>query len=147
MFFSFLFFEVVKLDYIFFRLGNEWSCFVHSILLRITYTGDYIKKSNENAIFLKRGGEWMRGNGSEDKNWKRDEEMVSFTKEEKQLITYIKEKTAIANMDNISRTRTYQQYYLRNKEVEWSFFSEYGFEKCWLEYDRFRRRKLLEYPI
>ncbi|EMA6341929.1 DUF2515 family protein [Bacillus cytotoxicus] len=65
----------------------------------------------------------MRRNGSEEKNWKRDEEMVSFTKEEKQLITYIKEKTAIANMDNISRTRTYQEYYLRNKEVEWSFLA------------------------
>lgn len=89
----------------------------------------------------------MRGNGSEDKNWKRDEEMVSFTKEEKQLITYIKEKTAIANMDNISRTRAYQQYYLRNKEVEWSFLASMVSRNAGWNMTRFRRRKLLEYPI
>ncbi len=35
-------------------------------------------------------------------------------------------------MDNISRTQSYQEYYVRNSEIRWAFLAEYGFEKCGL---------------
>ncbi|MEH7459226.1 DUF2515 domain-containing protein [Bacillus sp. JJ1127] len=48
---------------------------------------------------------------------------ISCTKEEKHLIMYIKEQMTLANIDNISRTHAYQEYYLRNKEIRWSFLA------------------------
>ena len=44
-----------------------------------------------------------------------------FTEEEKAIIHNIKKKTEIANVDNISRTQSYQEYYLRNSEIRWAF--------------------------
>ncbi|WP_459501490.1 DUF2515 domain-containing protein [Bacillus sp. C1] len=43
--------------------------------------------------------------------------------EETHLIAHIKQQTALANIDNISRTYTYQEYYVRNKEIRWSFLA------------------------
>ena len=31
------------------------------------------------------------------------------------------EEIEIANMDNISRTQCYQEYYVRNSEIRWAF--------------------------
>lgn len=45
------------------------------------------------------------------------------TKEEKAIIHTIKKKTEIANMDNISRTQSYQKFYVRNSEIRWSFLA------------------------
>ncbi|MEY8349591.1 DUF2515 domain-containing protein [Bacillus cereus] len=53
----------------------------------------------------------------------RERREVSCTTEEKHLIAHIKQQTALGNIDNISRTHTYQEYYLRNKEIRWSFLA------------------------
>ncbi|MGG3519970.1 DUF2515 domain-containing protein [Bacillus pseudomycoides] len=53
----------------------------------------------------------------------RERSGLSCTIEEKQLIAYIKQQTTLANIDNISRTQAYQEYYLRNKEIRWSFLA------------------------
>ncbi|PFD38808.1 hypothetical protein CN285_17980 [Bacillus cereus] len=45
------------------------------------------------------------------------------TEDEKAIVNNIKERTDIANVDNISRTQSYQEYYLRNKEIRWSFLA------------------------
>lgn len=47
----------------------------------------------------------------------------SCTNEEKQLVFRIRQQTILANIDNVSRTHTYQEYYRRNGEVEWSFLA------------------------
>ena len=41
----------------------------------------------------------------------------------KAIIHNIKKKTEIANVDNISRTQSYQEYYLRNSEIRWAFLA------------------------
>ncbi len=51
------------------------------------------------------------------------------------MVYNMKREIEIANMDNISRTQCYQEYYVRNSEIRWAFFSEYGLEKCGMEYD------------
>ncbi|KFN02804.1 DUF2515 domain-containing protein [Bacillus clarus] len=48
---------------------------------------------------------------------------VSCTEEEKYIIKRIKLQTILANIDNVSRTQSYQEYYLRNKEIKWSFLA------------------------
>lgn len=53
----------------------------------------------------------------------RERSGIACSMEEKYLITHIKQQTALANIDNISRTHTYQEYYLRNKEIRWSFLA------------------------
>ncbi|PFJ12130.1 hypothetical protein COD67_20040 [Bacillus cereus] len=45
------------------------------------------------------------------------------TEEEKAIVHNIKEKTEVANMDNVSRTQYYQEYYVRNNEIRWSFLA------------------------
>ncbi len=57
------------------------------------------------------------------------------TEKEKTMVYNMKREIEIANMDNISRTQCYQEYYVRNSEIRWAFFSEYGLEKCGVEYD------------
>ncbi|MBE5105385.1 DUF2515 domain-containing protein [Bacillus thuringiensis] len=42
---------------------------------------------------------------------------------EKAIIHNVKKKTEIANVDNISRTQSYQEFYLRNSEIRWSFLA------------------------
>ncbi|MDM5154174.1 DUF2515 domain-containing protein [Bacillus sp. DX1.1] len=54
---------------------------------------------------------------------KRERSGISCMKEEKYLIGRIKQQTVLANVDNISRTHAYQEYYLRNKEIGWSFLA------------------------
>lgn len=60
---------------------------------------------------------------NEYENIKRERSGISYTVEEKQLIGRIKQQTSLANVDNISRTHSYQEYYLRNKEIQWSFLA------------------------
>ena len=52
---------------------------------------------------------------------KQNREKNFCTEEEKAIIHNIKKKTEIANVDNISRTQSYQEYYLRNSEIRWAF--------------------------
>ncbi|WP_369900330.1 DUF2515 domain-containing protein [Bacillus manliponensis] len=47
----------------------------------------------------------------------------SCTSEEKQLVFRIRQQTVLANIDNVSRTHAYQEYYRRNHEVGWSFLA------------------------
>ena len=39
----------------------------------------------------------------------------------KTIVYNIKREIEIANMDNISRTECYQEYYVRNSEIRWAF--------------------------
>lgn len=43
------------------------------------------------------------------------------TEEEKTIVSNIKREMEIANMDNVSRTQSYQEYYVRNSEIRWAF--------------------------
>ncbi len=43
--------------------------------------------------------------------------------EEKRLFQYIKEQTSIHNVDNISRTKAYQNFYLSYPEIRWAFLA------------------------
>ena len=54
---------------------------------------------------------------------KQNREKNFCTEEEKAIIHNIKKKTEIANVDNISRTQSYQEYYLRNSEIRWAFLA------------------------
>lgn len=45
------------------------------------------------------------------------------TDEEKTIVYNIKRKIEMANMDNISRTQSYQEYYVRNSEIRWAFLA------------------------
>lgn len=45
------------------------------------------------------------------------------TEEEKATVYNIKKEIEIANMDNISRTQSYQDYYVRNSEIRWAFLA------------------------
>lgn len=45
------------------------------------------------------------------------------TEEEKTTVYNIKKEIEIANMDNISRTQSYQDYYVRNSEIRWAFLA------------------------
>ncbi|TPV46453.1 DUF2515 domain-containing protein [Bacillus dicomae] len=45
------------------------------------------------------------------------------TEEERTMVYNIKRKIEIANMDNISRTQSYQDYYVRNSEIRWAFLA------------------------
>ncbi|WP_440603173.1 DUF2515 domain-containing protein [Bacillus sp. GB_SG_008] len=47
----------------------------------------------------------------------------SYTKEEQELVHRIVQQTLLANVDNISRTHAYKEYYERNKEIRWSFLA------------------------
>ncbi|WP_088069139.1 DUF2515 family protein [Gottfriedia luciferensis] len=46
-----------------------------------------------------------------------------ITSEETKIIELIKKETVKHNADNISRTIAYQKYFLRLKEIEWSFLA------------------------
>lgn len=54
---------------------------------------------------------------------KQNREKNFCTEKEKAIIRNIKKKTEIANVDNISRTQSYQEYYLRNSEIRWAFLA------------------------
>lgn len=45
------------------------------------------------------------------------------TEEEKTIVYNIKREIEMANMDNISRTQSYQEYYVRNSEIRWAFLA------------------------
>lgn len=45
------------------------------------------------------------------------------TDEEKQLIFRIRQQTVLANIDNVSRTHAYKEYYRRNMEISWTFLA------------------------
>ncbi len=45
------------------------------------------------------------------------------TEEEKTIVYNMKREIEIANMDNISRTECYQEYYVRNSEIRWAFLA------------------------
>ncbi len=45
------------------------------------------------------------------------------TEEEKTMVYNMKREIEIANMDNISRTQSYQDYYVRNSEIRWAFLA------------------------
>ncbi len=47
----------------------------------------------------------------------------SLTETENQIIEEIKKTTELGNRDNLSRTKFYQQYYCRNKEIIWAFLA------------------------
>ncbi|WP_235848420.1 DUF2515 family protein [Litchfieldia alkalitelluris] len=47
----------------------------------------------------------------------------TFSSNELELIEHINQETERFNMDNISRTKAYLQYYNRNKEIPWSFLA------------------------
>ncbi|WP_020059565.1 DUF2515 domain-containing protein [Bacillus sp. 123MFChir2] len=49
--------------------------------------------------------------------------IYSYTNEEKEVVNYIQQQTRLANVDNISRTHAYKEYYERNKEIRWSFLA------------------------
>ena len=49
---------------------------------------------------------------------KQNREKIFCRGKKKQSFTIL--KTEIANVDNISRTQSYQEYYLRN-EIRWAF--------------------------
>lgn len=51
------------------------------------------------------------------------EAAIHRTKEENNIIALIKNTTARKNYDNISRTKSYQEYYKRNPEIKWSFLA------------------------
>ncbi|MFF3022629.1 DUF2515 family protein [Gottfriedia sp. NPDC057948] len=53
----------------------------------------------------------------------RREEHHNLSKEEAKLIDLIKKETVKYNADNISRTIAYQEYFLRQSEIEWSFLA------------------------
>ncbi|WP_258000284.1 DUF2515 domain-containing protein [Bacillus sp. Marseille-P3661] len=42
---------------------------------------------------------------------------------EQDMVSHIKDVTAQGNIDNISRTKFYNQFYKRNLEIEWSFLA------------------------
>ncbi|MDR4985385.1 hypothetical protein CN491_07040 [Bacillus cereus] len=48
---------------------------------------------------------------------------IVCTEEEKAIVCNIKKNTEIANVDNISRTQSYQEFYIRNSEIRWSFLA------------------------
>jgi hypothetical protein len=48
---------------------------------------------------------------------------ILYTFEEKLIIEEIDRLTKLGNMDNISRTHTYKEYYRRNLEVQWAFLA------------------------
>ena len=39
----------------------------------------------------------------------------------KTMVYNLKREIEIANMDNVSRTQSYQDYYVRNSEIRWAF--------------------------
>jgi hypothetical protein len=47
----------------------------------------------------------------------------SLVETSEQLIKVIREKTFQYNLDNISRTKAYQEYYLLHPEIKWSFLA------------------------
>lgn len=47
----------------------------------------------------------------------------SFNTEEENIINIVREQTQQGNIDNISRTECYADFYERNKEVKWSFLA------------------------
>ncbi|MEH7236544.1 DUF2515 domain-containing protein [Bacillus sp. JJ1562] len=48
---------------------------------------------------------------------------IQFTIEEKELYDEIKSITEKGNLDNISRTKSYANFYRRNNEIRWSFLA------------------------
>ena len=101
-----------------------WVTNGHSVstpnLLRITYKGDY-NKNEKDVTFLKKGmmtysclhGIIMKKLNNIVKIW-------SVQKKKNNGLQH-EEEIEIANMDNISRTQSYQDYYVRNSEIRWAF--------------------------
>ena len=58
-----------------------------------------------------------------DKYLNRRKTHTATTKHELDLIRHIKQETMSRNLDNISRTRSYGEFYDRNKEIRWSFLA------------------------
>ncbi|MFD3446071.1 DUF2515 domain-containing protein [Microbacteriaceae bacterium 4G12] len=54
---------------------------------------------------------------------RKSRETITYTEEEKKIIEEIIVQTQVGNRDNISRTHTYKEYYLRNPEIGWSFLA------------------------
>ncbi|MBM6619388.1 DUF2515 family protein [Bacillus suaedaesalsae] len=48
---------------------------------------------------------------------------VSFGQEDRDLVSFIKKETTKYNVNNITRTTAYLEFYKRNKEVHWSFLA------------------------
>lgn len=48
---------------------------------------------------------------------------IFWTSEEKKIIGEIGKLTRLGNIDNISRTHTYKEYYRRNQEIQWAFLA------------------------
>lgn len=48
---------------------------------------------------------------------------ILFGLSDKNLVTYIQNETAKYNVNNISRTKAYLDYFNRNKEIHWSFLA------------------------
>lgn len=48
---------------------------------------------------------------------------VAYTQDEMKIIKEIIQHTRLGNVDNVSRTHTYKEYYRRNSEIRWSFLA------------------------
>lgn len=74
-------------------------------------------------LFQERYGDLLMFRWNDYEKIKQSRNDIFCTEEEKAIVLNIKERTDVANVDNISRTQSYQEYYLRNREIRWSFLA------------------------